>query len=577
MADTDVSEYSHSPVHKAIVLKDYDGLKQILAGLPQLKNAFEIRSEAESIAEENKASAISAVVDFRDVPNRDTPLHLAAKLGDEKATEMLMVAGANKNMKNKQGWSPLTEAIMNKQEKVGMIMIRHSDRHVEEKSYRRLPRYVAAMRRMRDFYMEITFHFESSVIPFISRIAPSDTYKIWKRGGNMRADMTLAGFDGLKIKRSDRSIFFLGDGLEDGKKPPGPLPLCVVSHKDKKVNTSPTPGNEPSDRELRQRYNKKARNSAVNVGIDVSQAYLVPQVTWRRKERKEMVGPWKAKVYDMHNVNISVITKRNPAAKTDHNSCSTENNKRDSKEELQEILTEEERKQLEDALAQNMDSLDSNNEDEFDKKSGDKKDKKGRGRKEKDKDKDKEKKKGKHSKAPSVDSASTGSGFEKEEILENGVKRGMRPTLWLTPDFPLDIEELLPLLDILADKVKAVRRLRELINTRVPKGIFPVKVGIPVVPFVRVLISFTKFEELPQDEFSSAPSSPASSDQEEEEEEDPSESQSSSSSWFQWKKTRPSSSSDSKADELQDLFYIPSDYTWISGDEKKNRKKTEKT
>ncbi|KAL2923174.1 Ankyrin repeat domain-containing protein 13B [Bienertia sinuspersici] len=51
--------------------------------------------------------------------------------------------------------------------------------------------------------------FESSVIPFISRVAPSDTYKIWKIGANLRADMTLVGFDGFRIQRADQSILFL--------------------------------------------------------------------------------------------------------------------------------------------------------------------------------------------------------------------------------------------------------------------------------------------------------------------------------------------------------------------------------
>ncbi|KAL3631674.1 hypothetical protein CASFOL_024658 [Castilleja foliolosa] len=31
--------------------------------------------------------------------------------------------------------------------------------------------------------LEISFHFESSIVPFVGKIAPSDTYKIWKRGG----------------------------------------------------------------------------------------------------------------------------------------------------------------------------------------------------------------------------------------------------------------------------------------------------------------------------------------------------------------------------------------------------------
>ena len=48
--------------------------------------------------------------------------------------------------------------------------------------------------------------------------------------------------------------------------------------------------------------------------------------------------------------------------------------------------------------------------------------------------------------------------------------------MWLTEQFPLKTEELLPLLDILANKVKAVRRMRELLTTKIPPGTFPVKV-----------------------------------------------------------------------------------------------------
>jgi hypothetical protein len=61
--------------------------------------------------------------------------------------------------------------------------------------------------------------------------------------------------------------------------------------------------------------------------------------------------------------------------------------------------------------------------------------------------------------------------------------------LWLTPDFPLKTEELLPLLDILANKVKAIRRLRELLTTKLPLGTFPVKVNqIPQISSCFVLL-----------------------------------------------------------------------------------------
>ena len=99
---------------------------------------------------------------------------------------------------------------------------------------------------------------------------------------------------------------------------------------------------------------------------------------------------------------------------------------------------------------------------------------------------------------------------------------------------------------------------------------------------VRVIVTFTKFEELQQeneDEFESAPSSPTGDEKNLEEEENPSSS--SSSSWFQWIKT-PSRSSSSNLEsssmvfDEQDLFAIPSDYKWFTEEEKLKQKRTRK-
>ncbi|KAL0456824.1 UNVERIFIED_CONTAM: Ankyrin repeat domain-containing protein 13B [Sesamum latifolium] len=597
MSAVDVSKYEHSPVHKAIILKDYAGLRRILAGLPRLCDPSEIHTESASLAEEAKADAIAASIDRRDVPNRDTPLHLAVNFGDETAAEMLMLAGADWSLQNEHGWSALQEAICNREEGIAKIIVRHYQPLAWAKWCRRLPRLIGTMRRMRDFYMEITFHFESSVIPFISRIAPSDTYKIWKRGANLRADMTLAGFDGFRIQRADQSILFLGDGSEDGQVPPGSL--CMISHKIRRP------------------------------GIDVTQAVLLPQTTWRRQEKTEMVGPWKAKV-----------------------------------DEFEDILTEEERRQLEVALK--MDSSDLSNENGngiiahrhscYDQRdipiedingcmNGEtKQEKKGwfsgwRRRENKQENEKKivpprsslcmeekvndllegsprsqnrpgrhsvdvvvkrdELRRGRDGKSPSSTNSESGN-RRKDGSRENEYKKGLRPILWLSPDFPLRTEELLPLLDILANKVKAVRRLRELFTTKLPKGTFPVKasfvrasdifnlpvmsftldnwlflfkVAIPVVPTIRVMVTFTKFEELqPLDEFSTPPSSPTPVSKE-----SPSVTQSSGSSWFQWIKSpyqRSSSSRggpSSRTDNTQDPFTIPSDYSWITAEAKKKK------
>lgn len=617
MANIEASKYAHSPIHQAVATKDYASLKNILAKLPHFSDPSEIKTESASLLEEKKADSISSVIDRRDVPNRDTALHLAVKLSDESSAEMLMVAGADWSLQNEQGWSPLQEAICNREEKIAKIIVKHYQPLAWAKWCRRLPRLIATMNRMRDFYMEITFHFDSSVIPFISRIAPSDTYKIWKKGANLRADMTLAGFDGFKIQRSDQSIIFLGDGSEDGKVPRGSL--CVISHKDKEImNALDGAGAPASEAEVQQEVSEMSKTNIIRPGIDVTEAVLLPQMTWRRQEKAEMVGSWRAKVYDMHNVVVSIKSRKVPGAMSDEEFLSSCNeNDTESEDQLDGILTEEEKKQLESALK--LDSSETSNgrgdeviahrhscfepldipiedidnctvgETRQEKKgwfSGwRKRETKGEGDKRVVPPRSSlhtEEKVGnllEHSPSERESrrngrdlNVSTSSNSESGK-RESEYKKGLRPVLWLSQDFPLRTEELLPLLDILANKVKAIRRLRDLLTTKLPVGTFPVKVAIPLVPTIRVLVTFTKFEELQQtDEFATPPSSPCSTDQD-----TSAPGPSSSSSWFQWikapyqKSQLPLSSSSSRIENIQDPFAIPQDYTWITAEEKKKK------
>ncbi|KAJ0245080.1 hypothetical protein HA466_0185690 [Hirschfeldia incana] len=626
----DVTNYGHSPVHRAVVTRDYSALKKLLSSLPKMRDPSEVRNEAASVSEETKADSIASVIDRRDVINRDTALHLAVKLGDETSAEMLMASGADWSLQNEQGWSALQEAICGREERIAMIIVRHYQPLAWAKWCRRLPRLVATMHRMRDFYMEITFHFESSVIPFISRVAPSDTYKIWKRGANLRADMTLAGFDGFRIQRSDQTILFLGDGSEDGKVPSGSL--LMISHKDKEVmNALDGAGAPASEDEVRQEVAAMSKTSIFRPGIDVTQAVLFPQLTWRRQEKSEMVGQWKAKVYDMHNVVVSIKSRRVPGAMTDEELFSNNNNNQENEtesEDLGDVLTEDERKQLE--LALKLDSpeggggscnttpqplhmdrdipiMDGNGCCKQEKKGwfgGWRKRDEGHSKRSSVpprsslcvdekvsdllEDDRRQIKPGRHSTADTLTrdtskaSTSEGSGSSSKRKEGNEYKKGLRPVLWLSERFPLQTKELLPLLDILANKVKAIRRLRELMTTKLPSGTFPVKVAIPVIPTIRVLVTFTKFEELEavEDEFVTPPSSPSSNGRYSPREEAQFSSSSSSSSWFQWIKTpsqRASTSSSSggisigRAENDQDPFAIPRGYNWITAEEKKKK------
>lgn len=49
-------------------------------------------------------------------------------------------------------------------------------------------------------------------MPLVSKICPSDTYKVWKSGQNLRVDTTLLGFDHMTWQRGNRSFVFRGQG-----------------------------------------------------------------------------------------------------------------------------------------------------------------------------------------------------------------------------------------------------------------------------------------------------------------------------------------------------------------------------
>lgn len=239
-----------------------------------------------------------------------------------------------------------------------------------------------------------------------------------------------------------------------------------------------------------------------------------------------MVGNWKAKVYDMLHVMVSVKSRRVPGAMTDEELFAVDDEERvangGDNDEYDDVLTAEEKMQLDSALRGNSDGT---CEDEVSdchenglggsyencESNGVVKEKKswfGWNKKSSKGNDDSEDPKilKKFSKlAPeggnqkSLDHQKPSSEFPRDDIAdakkgkdknskkkkkkvasdakhESEYKKGLRPVLWLTPDFPLKTDELLPLLDILANKVKAIRRLRELLTTKLPHGTFPVKV-----------------------------------------------------------------------------------------------------
>jgi len=67
-----------------------------------------------------------------------------------------------------------------------------------------------ALEELPDFSVDLHFECSSPFIPFLSHLAPYDTYHIYKRGSNLRFDSTLLGFKKLKSIRGDISVLLKG-------------------------------------------------------------------------------------------------------------------------------------------------------------------------------------------------------------------------------------------------------------------------------------------------------------------------------------------------------------------------------
>ena len=53
-------------------------------------------------------------------------------------------------------------------------------------------------------------------VPLVSRMCPSDTYKVYKQGSNVRIDTTLLGFDQSSWQRGNKSYLFKAEGRSEG-------------------------------------------------------------------------------------------------------------------------------------------------------------------------------------------------------------------------------------------------------------------------------------------------------------------------------------------------------------------------
>ncbi|XP_065367609.1 ankyrin repeat domain-containing protein 13D isoform X1 [Calliphora vicina] len=141
-------------------------------------------------------------------PRGRTPLMLAVKLAHLQCVKYLLAAKCSATYEH-EGWSIVQEAVCSSNEEIltAILEVRDLQRHVQRVTH--VPKLLQHLLDAPDFYIEMKWEF-TSWVPLMSRLCPSDTYRVYKRGANVRIDTTLLGFENNTWQRGNRSYIFKG-------------------------------------------------------------------------------------------------------------------------------------------------------------------------------------------------------------------------------------------------------------------------------------------------------------------------------------------------------------------------------
>lgn len=144
----------------------------------------------------------------------NTLLLLCLKLSRKKsekyieAAEILINKGVSLHEKDNCMWSPLDEVVSQMNVKGTVLLFEEMASRKIIKMMRVSKKIDSMLLSLPDFQFSLKWEFESSVIPFIRKLAPSDTFVFSKKGTKLRVDYTMAGMKRLSVKRRKLSLMY---------------------------------------------------------------------------------------------------------------------------------------------------------------------------------------------------------------------------------------------------------------------------------------------------------------------------------------------------------------------------------
>uniref|UniRef100_A0A674MCT8 Ankyrin repeat domain-containing protein 13C-like n=1 Tax=Takifugu rubripes TaxID=31033 RepID=A0A674MCT8_TAKRU len=354
---------------------------------------------------------------------------------------LLLAHNAPVKIKNAQGWSPLAEAISYGDRQMITAILRKLKQQSRESVEDKRPKLLKALRELGDFYLELHWDFQSWV-PLLSRILPSDTCKIYKQGINIRLDTTLIDFTDMKCQRGELSFIFNGDAP--------PSQSFVVLDNEAKVYQRIH--HEDSEMETEEEVDILMSSDVYSATLSTkSITFSRSQIGWLfREDKTERVGNFLADFYSVNGLVLESRKRREHLSEEDilRNKAIMESLSKGGG--ISEHNFEPVRRQSLTAPALNTISW----EEYITAEAG---------------------------KPPHLG----------RELLCKESKKNFKATVAMSQDFPLGIESLLNVLEVVAP-FKHFNKLREFVQMKLPPG-FPVKLDIPVFPTITATVTFQEF------------------------------------------------------------------------------------
>ncbi|XP_045403710.1 ankyrin repeat domain-containing protein 13C [Lemur catta] len=388
---------------------------------------------------------LSSLIRTHNIGQKDnhgnTPLHLAVMLGNKECAHLLLAHNAPVKVKNAQGWSPLAEAISYGDRQMITALLRKLKQQSRESVEEKRPRLLKALKELGDFYLELHWDFQSWV-PLLSRILPSDACKIYKQGINIRLDTTLIDFTDMKCQRGDLSFIFNGDAA--------PSESFVVLDNEQKVYQRIH--HEESEMETEEEVDILMSSDIYSATLSTkSISFTRAQTGWLfREDKTERVGNFLADFYLVNGLVLESRKRREHLSEEDilRNKAIMESLSKGGN--IMEQNFEPVRRQSLTPPPQNTITW----EEYISAENG---------------------------KAPHLG----------RELVCKESKKTFKATIAMSQEFPLGIELLLNVLEVIAP-FKHFNKLREFVQMKLPPG-FPVKLDIPVFPTITATVTFQEF------------------------------------------------------------------------------------